>query len=373
VKLGALSALHASGISSLILNSAWRKRRLAILAYHGMSLDDEHLWNPYLYVPAARFRRRMHLIRDLGCNVLPLDEALVRLSQDTLPPRSVVLTFDDGGYDFYREAYPVLRGLGFPATLYVPTYYMRFNRPVYDLMCSYLIWKGRERSLYWPEVLRIREDVPLRGEAGAFVLGRLMRYPCENGLSGADKDELLRALAEQLGLDYDAILRRRMLHVINADEAREIAAGGIDLQLHTHRHRVSRTRSLFVREIEENRAALQPFRTTKAAHFCYPGGVHRPEFPRWLRELNVRSAVTTDFGLATRRSDPMLIPRFLVNSRSTDAEFMGWITGSCAFLPSRRFPETGGQFLDDSLLAAPSVCERDAITAPDAPGEAVNF
>ena len=35
----------------------------------------------------------------------------------------------------------------FPATLYLTTYYSHYNRPVFDLMCSYLLWKGRETTL----------------------------------------------------------------------------------------------------------------------------------------------------------------------------------------------------------------------------------
>ena len=44
-----------------------------------------------------------------GCTVLPLDDAVRRLYADDLPPRSVVLTFDDGYVDFERQAYPLLR------------------------------------------------------------------------------------------------------------------------------------------------------------------------------------------------------------------------------------------------------------------------
>ena len=48
-----------------------------------------------------------------------------------LPPRPVVLTFDDAYTDFYSAALPVLREHGFRATLYVPTAYVgattRFN------------------------------------------------------------------------------------------------------------------------------------------------------------------------------------------------------------------------------------------------------
>lgn len=40
---------------------------------------------------------------------------------DELPPRLVILTFDDGYADFYTSAFPALQRHGFTATLYVAT------------------------------------------------------------------------------------------------------------------------------------------------------------------------------------------------------------------------------------------------------------
>src|SRR5690349_15578915 len=94
------------GITSRVASSAWRRRRLLILCYHGVARFDEHLWNPDLYVSAADFARRMTLLRESRCAVLPLNEAIDRLYGDDLPERSVVLTFDDGYFDFGSAALP---------------------------------------------------------------------------------------------------------------------------------------------------------------------------------------------------------------------------------------------------------------------------
>ena len=116
IRIGLLAAANASGLSRLIGYSAWRRRRLLILCYHGVSDGDLHQWNPSLFMDAEIFRSRMNLLREAKCNVLGLSEALERLADGTLPPRSVVLTFDDGFADFYNVARPILRDFGFPAT-----------------------------------------------------------------------------------------------------------------------------------------------------------------------------------------------------------------------------------------------------------------
>src|SRR2546421_8967612 len=114
VKRGLLRAARVSRLFSLIGSSAWRRNRLLILCYHGISLEDEHQWNPALYMAPEELDRRFSLVTAAGCRVLPFTEAIDRLYAGSLPPRSVAITFDDGTYDFYRKAVPVLQKHGFP-------------------------------------------------------------------------------------------------------------------------------------------------------------------------------------------------------------------------------------------------------------------
>src|SRR5262249_27677748 len=54
--------------------------------------------------------------------VVSLDELVHALERGAqLPPRALVITFDDGYADNYRLGLPVLRALGLPATIYVAT------------------------------------------------------------------------------------------------------------------------------------------------------------------------------------------------------------------------------------------------------------
>jgi len=62
--------------------------------------------------------------------------------------------------------------------------------------------------------------------------------------------------AEQLGINYREILRRRLLHLMNPDESAELAAGGVDFQLHTHYHRMPQHPELLWEEIKQNRRRI---------------------------------------------------------------------------------------------------------------------
>ncbi len=71
------------------------------------------------YCDAGRFRRQMALLAASGCTVLDLDAALAGLrGERPLPPRAVVLTFDDAYANFREHAMPVLAEHGFPAIVY---------------------------------------------------------------------------------------------------------------------------------------------------------------------------------------------------------------------------------------------------------------
>src|SRR5579863_2423205 len=96
LRRAALTTLRRAGVFDLVENSAWRRQRLLILCYHGISQEDEHEWWPGLFVSPQHFERRMNILRKKQCTVLPLGDALERLYRKDLPARSVALTFDDG-------------------------------------------------------------------------------------------------------------------------------------------------------------------------------------------------------------------------------------------------------------------------------------
>jgi peptidoglycan/xylan/chitin deacetylase (PgdA/CDA1 family) len=335
-----LVSLKRGGFFRVAANSRWRGRSLLILCYHGISLADEHEWNNQLYISPATFRERLDILKRGRYAVLPLDDALGRLAAGNLPPRSVAITFDDGAHDFHERAFPLLRDYDYPATVYLTTYYCQVQRPVFDTAASYLLWRGRHLD----DVGRIERLVPelapldLTTEPARRAAAlRVRGYANRSNLSAAAKDDLLRGMAEAFGLDYDAIFSRRRLHLMTPDEVRKIAAAGIDVQLHTHRHRTPDDCAAFAREIEDNRASIDeilgPGRRT---HFCYPSGIYQPSFVGWLREAGVTSATTCDFGLATRADDRLLLPRLVDTGNITPVQFEACLAGVADLLPHRR-------------------------------------
>jgi peptidoglycan/xylan/chitin deacetylase (PgdA/CDA1 family) len=333
-----------SGLNALLLRSPWRTQRLLILCYHGISLDDEHEWCG-LYMPAEVFRSRLEQLKAARCNVLPLDTAVELLKKGGLPPRSVVITFDDGFYDFKALAWPILREFQFPATVYLTSYYSEYNVPVFDLMCQYMLWKARERDFAWPEMGV--EQVRLTAK-NAFPVTSLIRDACRRRrLSGPEMNEILKDLARRLGLDFDTFCRRRTLHIMTPAETAELARQGVDFQLHGHWHRVSRSRRIFENELRQNKLSMERCGVHAPAHYCYPTGLRLPEFHDWLAEMGVRSATTCDMGFASLHSDVYALPRLLDAPSLSSDEFSAWLSGLAAWIPRREYPPDPQQLVEE--------------------------
>jgi peptidoglycan/xylan/chitin deacetylase (PgdA/CDA1 family) len=327
VKRGLLMASKRLGLLSTSAASQWRRDRLLILGYHGISQHDEHLWDPEYYMSQEHFAGRMQMVRDLGCNVLPLDEAVGRLYRGDLPARSVAITFDDGLHDFYARAYPILERQGFPVTVYQTTYYCTYNRPVFDVICSYLLWKGREVAIDGAEFTGRAGLLNLSTKATrSAVAAEICLHAARQRLSGPGKDALAQSLAARLGIDFDEIIRRRTLHLMNPGEVATLARQGVEFQLHTHRHRSPDDRTRFEDEIRENRRIIEALTRVPAAHFCHPG-IDQGPVRDWLERLNITSATTCDPGLASRDTDRFLLPRLIDTSLLSALEFEAWLSG----------------------------------------------
>lgn len=97
---------------------------LRILVYHKVSPRDPNPPN----VPPGLFRQHMERLR-AHCTPISLDDYLAaRAGVRALPPRPAMVTFDDGYRDNLTEAAPILRALGIPAVIFLPTGFLGTGR-----------------------------------------------------------------------------------------------------------------------------------------------------------------------------------------------------------------------------------------------------
>jgi peptidoglycan/xylan/chitin deacetylase (PgdA/CDA1 family) len=89
-----------------------------VLVYHRFAETCESS----LCTPLSIFDQQMRYLKENGYRVISLGKLLDFLEyRHAVPKRSVVITIDDGYRSAYDIAYPILKGYGFTATLFVYT------------------------------------------------------------------------------------------------------------------------------------------------------------------------------------------------------------------------------------------------------------
>jgi poly-beta-1,6-N-acetyl-D-glucosamine N-deacetylase len=99
-----------------------------ILQYHHVSSTTPRSTS----ITADEFRMHMTFLRDNGFTVLPLPEILKGLKAGTpLPDKTAAITFDDAYVSVYTTAFPVLRELNWPFTVFIPSGLIGSNPRLY--------------------------------------------------------------------------------------------------------------------------------------------------------------------------------------------------------------------------------------------------
>ena len=329
--------LHISKWMGLFgLSRLLTRQDLRILCFHGAALADESSFRPGLFTTAAKFEARLAYLVKRGYPVIPLDEALAGRHNGGLPANATVITIDDGWYGTYRLMVPLLQQYNLPATLYIASYYLQKQTQVFNVAVDYAIWRAGQRILNVADVdpaMNGQFDLALPADRSK-AADCIVRYG-ESAIGAEARQALFTSLCRALGLDSSMITERRLIAYMSEKEAEKLPQFGIDIQLHTHRHRFPRSLEAATREIEDNREALARLSSGRLVHFCYPSGEYSPEQIPWLQSMGIESATTTDRGINRRSQSPYELLRILDSEAMTTIEFEAEVCGFLDLL--RRF------------------------------------
>lgn len=96
--------------------------QVPILLYHHIAAAE--VANRY-YVSPESFRQQMQLLFEGGyTTITPTMLSTVLLSGGELPARPVIITFDDGNFSVYENAFPVMKEFGFTGAVYIVADYL---------------------------------------------------------------------------------------------------------------------------------------------------------------------------------------------------------------------------------------------------------
>lgn len=312
------------------------RTRLRILCYHGFSIGDQHEFSPLLFLRTETFARHLKLIKRMGIPVVSLHDALALLKSDGVGRGETVITIDDGWKTTLTLAGKHLRESGLPVSLYVTSYYVGKPAAVFNVAVRYMLWRCAGRVIDIRGVHPcIDGTVDINGD-DEDIVQRWTSF-ADSTLNWQQREELLHALAGALGLDIDDVLAGGRFSLLDHHELGVLRDQGVDIQLHTHRHRFPAADFVQVeREIRDNRAVLEAIQGGPCDHFCYPSGLFSQNHPGWLHSLGVASATTCEPGLNDATTNPYLLRRYLAREDASDVELKSELSGFSEILREGR-------------------------------------
>lgn len=262
-------------------------RWLTVLSYHRVlpaPPPDYPFDREVIDCYPREFARQMELVARL-CTPVAIDDLLDHLERGRrLPPNPVLVTFDDGYRDNREHAQPILDRLGVPACFFVTSGNLAQRKVFWWDRVAYLFNQSRVATarLTYPVPLLLRPAGD-GGRARRTVLRLIKTHP------GLDLERFLAQLARALRVDWDDELERRAADqlLMTWDDARALAAAGMEIGSHTRTHRVLYTvppAELAV-ELAGSRADIAQALGRPVRAISYPVGRSLRRMPGLLRAV----------------------------------------------------------------------------------------
>jgi peptidoglycan/xylan/chitin deacetylase (PgdA/CDA1 family) len=295
-----------------------RPNLLRVLTYHRVDEPDARpgLDPGLISATPRRFEQQMSYVA-ANYRVLSMRELLdARQTGTTLPPRAVLLTFDDAYRDFADQAWPILKRYGLPATLFVPTAFP--GQP--------------ERTFWWDHLCQAVQGTAHREGIGT-PLGQLpLATPDDRRRALHRLKKQVKslphgtamALVEQICSELGSASPEH--HVLDWDALRHLAREGVTLGAHTRTHplmnRISpeEARAEAVGSLRdlERRVPAEGGWGSVLPVFAYPAGGCNGMVAHLLAREGFAAGFTTIRGVNCLASaDPLRLRRINVGQRTT--------------------------------------------------------
>lgn len=293
------------------------ERRGIILMYHTV-VDhwDDALGESGIEAAKNAFRRHMTYISE-RMRPVALSELVTTLAQRRpVPTRAVAVTFDDGYEDNYLHAFPVLRELGIPATIFLTTGHIDSSKTFWWDAIAAMIASSDQPVLDLRE-LGARAHLP-------WALDGVMPLTTPKQRQRAAEYVIALVKAARLTEKPDGISALQdVLKVSNVPQGprmlgwkqiEEMSAHGMEFGAHTVSHpdltQVSSAQAL--RELGDSKDDIESRLRSKVLTFAYPYGTSShwtPALGILAQRVGFQGVATTDSGAVTATTDVRRLPR----------------------------------------------------------------
>jgi peptidoglycan/xylan/chitin deacetylase (PgdA/CDA1 family) len=259
---------------------------------------------------AQRFDRTLGWIGQ-QFRVLPPRLACEQLRAGTLPARAAVISFDDGYRDNHDVALPILQRHAMQAAFFIATGYLGDGVQFNDRLSE--AFRELDAPAFDAHWLGLGELATGSQPARLQALERVreaVKY-----LAPGPRAQAVERVEATCGARSRGLARGRAM--MSPEEVRALADAGMEVGGHTVTHPILKAvdDTLAREEITAGRASLASILGRAPALFAYPNGKLGVDFDarhaEMARQAGFAFAFSTQRGVATQATDPMLLPRFM--------------------------------------------------------------
>ncbi|MDQ3234698.1 MAG: polysaccharide deacetylase family protein [Pseudobdellovibrionaceae bacterium] len=282
-----------------------------VLMYHRVLTSQavaQQAVQPGMYVLDTVFAQHMTFVKD-NFTVLSLQEllSLWKTGAWNEQARYCVVTFDDGWLDNYCHAYPILKRLGLPATIFLPTDYVGSDEWFWPDQLAFLLKVVADRPLKREDVKEIGHVLrPFFNEDARPFVEALARWEQVTDQMIERCKHLpikrIRELIETLASELKVPLPKDRV-IVNWDEVREMSQHGLSFGSHSCSHRILTTITPedVSDELTRSRQILLGEGVNFVPVFCYPNGNSDSHIQSQVQASGYEAAVTVQMGVEGSR------------------------------------------------------------------------
>jgi peptidoglycan/xylan/chitin deacetylase (PgdA/CDA1 family) len=248
-------------------------------------------------------------------HVISLDDFInAKKYKKDIPPKTAVITFDDGWEDTYLYAFPVLNKFNLPATIFLTTGFIGTDRIFWQEKIIFLT----DRLLTVPGILK-----------DCFLSNNLVDFGplIDNLVTGVNISETRLALITRLKQAEEAVIEglidsltsacgyseflSRENSFLNWQQIDEMKGSLISFGSHGINHRLLDmcTEDVIKEEMRLSKDMIEDKSGMPVRNFAYPNGNYNEKITGLLKKSDYSSGVTVEEGLNTLNTDSYRLRR----------------------------------------------------------------